>query len=643
MPQLYKNKIVQAFRDNAIKSVLLIDDEYLPYEGLVNRYVQSSDELKEIFADVAPTDPEAVDKLRDKLKSVREIVSSANTDLMNSETAKEFVNFFHHRQLVCDVENQTDNLDTDKIRKSDLIILDYHLRKDGDNRAEKSLNLISALSTSKHMNMVVVYTAEPLVNVWFEIASSLRGTFLGIESDFFDGEALRSWQQNGSEWLEAWGNVVDRNTDAAYLCNEHDIEDLCSKVTRECEALYYEEPNDVHVQWMLERSVQRFNLTQKVRSDLELHGGRSLWLQAGDVFVVLCSKTKDDDGNNNFRDTTPLEVWELIEGALEAWYPNFYRIVLSELQNQIEDSNFSMSKMLGRPIHEQVTLLWSILKESPDSQLVVSEQLLKSVLEDISEDLLNRNEKAAPNFIKDLAISSLHEALEFVPYTRQTKVDHKQFIKQAVLKAKQNSKDCDENFDDEYCESIAHAFNERTTTRRELPSYITTGTILKSEKGGKTSWYMCVSPSCDTVPGQRNLDNAAQLHPHRLLTFAKLDVVNLATALAEAHYSSYVFVSDCGERIALSVVDTDSKQPNLVKLVVVNHNTEDLSLEGKKVLKLKNNGDGIKSQQLKMLPIVQLESNYAARYQAVQSHFEGRIGVDFLTADFLSDEEVPTE
>lgn len=642
MPELYKNKIVQAFRDNAIKSVLLVDDEYLPYEGLVSRNVQLNDELKEIFANVVPADFEVVDKLRGKLKSVHEIVSSSNTDLMNSETAKKFVDFFHDMQLICDVENQTDNLDTDKIRKSDLIILDYHLRKDGDNRAEKSLELISALSTSQHMNMVVVYTAEPLVNVWFEIASSLRGTFLGIESDFFNGDTLRSWQEHGAEWLEAWGYVIDRNTDAAYLCNEHDIEDLCSKVIQECEELGYEEPKDVHVQWMLERSVQRFNLTQKARSDLELHGGRSLWLQAGDVFVVLCSKTKDD-GNNNFRDTTPSEVWELIEGALEAWYPNFYRVVLSELQNQIEDSNFSMSKMLGRPIHEQVTLLWSILKESPDSQLVISEQLLKSVLEDISEDLLNRNEKAAPKFIKELAISSLDEALEFVPYTKQTKVEHKQFIKQAVLKAKQNSKDCDENFDDEYCESIAHAFNERTTTRRELPLYITTGTILKSKKGGKTSWYMCVSPSCDTVPDQRNLDNAAQLHPHRLLTFAKLDVVNLATALAEAHYSSYVFVSHGGKRIALSVVDTDSKQPNLVKLVVVNHNTENLSIEGKKVLKLKNDGDGITSQQLNMLPVVQLESNYAARYQAVQSHFEGRIGVDFLTADFLSVEEMPAE
>ena len=35
MTNAYKNKIVEAFRDNSIKSVLLIDDEYQSYEALV--------------------------------------------------------------------------------------------------------------------------------------------------------------------------------------------------------------------------------------------------------------------------------------------------------------------------------------------------------------------------------------------------------------------------------------------------------------------------------------------------------------------------------------------------------------------------------------------------------------------------------
>lgn len=40
MPQAYREKIVAAFRDNAVRSVLLIDDEYIPYEDITEQYIQ---------------------------------------------------------------------------------------------------------------------------------------------------------------------------------------------------------------------------------------------------------------------------------------------------------------------------------------------------------------------------------------------------------------------------------------------------------------------------------------------------------------------------------------------------------------------------------------------------------------------------
>lgn len=56
-------------------------------------------------------------------------------------------------------------LDRDKVRKSDLIVLDYYLQNTNvtANPAEFSLKLIDELSESKHMNIVVVYTKRILI------------------------------------------------------------------------------------------------------------------------------------------------------------------------------------------------------------------------------------------------------------------------------------------------------------------------------------------------------------------------------------------------------------------------------------------------------------------------------------------------
>tara|TARA_B100001059_G_C17824525_1_gene580524 strand:+ start:1296 stop:3191 length:1896 start_codon:yes stop_codon:yes gene_type:complete len=628
MPHLYKNKIVQAFRDNAIKSVLLIDDEYLPYEGLVNRYVQLNDELKEVFADVVPTDPDAVDKLRDKLKLVRESVSSANTDLMNSETAEKFVNFFHGMQLNCDVENQTDNLDTDKIRKSDLIILDYHLRKNGDNRAEKSLNLISTLSTSKHMNMIVVYTAEPLVNVWFEIASSLRGTFLGVESDFFDTQELTDWQENATDWLEVWGNVVDRDIDAAYLCNDHDIEDLYSKVTQECEDLEYEIPSEVHVNWMLERSVNKYNLNQKEQSELEVHGSRSLWIQAGDAFVVLCSKSQDD-GNNGFRVTTPDEVWELIKTALVDWYPSFYRVVTSELQNQIEDANLSMEKVIAKGHIEQIAYLWGVLRVGEEERSEAVKELLKNLMEDVVEKVHTSQELLT--FVQNTA-ETVDDPMP-APIT-DTPEREKAYIQSVLSSAHKNQKGLSIIVDKDFRCAVGHARNVQLSVDKVFPSYISTGVVVKN-LDCEGEYYVCIAPSCNTIPNQHTGLVIQRMKPHRPMRFIKLNKSKLVDALGNAHKSQYIFVSDGEERIALDVIEK-GEAPTIVEGVIINHDGELITRGGFKDVQFIETNSGTQALEVitkRLQPLAKLKPGFASRYQNTQLLYEWRIGVDLVTAN----------
>ena len=161
MTLAYNQKIVQTYRNDAIRSVLLIDDDYLPYKKLVENKNILSEKLNEL----GNSDSTDISEYKAKLA---ELIKLENIN-DRSNVAKEFVDFFHKNKCICDVESDTEYLDHEKIRKSDLIVLDYYLKPEGsDNREELSLELISQLSNNKHMNIVVVYTNEPVNQVWLK-------------------------------------------------------------------------------------------------------------------------------------------------------------------------------------------------------------------------------------------------------------------------------------------------------------------------------------------------------------------------------------------------------------------------------------------------------------------------------------------
>ena len=655
MPEAYKKIITKTFRDDAIRSVLLIDDDYNSYIDLSEKQKELIDEIQKIAPSLnegeqPPEIPEdsifakqALQKIYEQLEILRELSNKISTSFKRTSVASEFVKFFHNEKYICDVANQVSALNPDKVRKSDLIILDYCL---SGSDSTKSLQLLRELSVSKHLNLVVIYTNQSLERVWLEVAATLRCHAVLAPKKYFleDSKSLEQWDDAENEYKESW-TKLSKNQQIRFILGENNnvitevIEQFWNDLQdhKDFDKISHKKPTRNIVNYLSELDINKNNLLAVYGETAKIHGKNGLWIQCGEVFIALCEKKNSSQEEIAQQ---PQAVWDKLEEALNNWYPNFYRVVLSELQNRIEDSNFCMSKKLNRSEHEQIALLWAILKENSDKQLNASESLLLHLLRDISDELLQRNEKEVLTFIKTAALSSLKEPLTYVKLTKETKEQHNEFIREAVKLAKENYKENIEKFDTNFCLNIGHALNERTTTLPNIPNYITTGMVLKSKKGNKISWYMCVTPSCDTVPEQKNADNAAQLDPHRLLTFAKLKPVDLDKALANAHQSSYIFISDndCS-RIALSVIDSLTKQPDLVKLIVVNHNNRVLINTGQKVLKLKNKDEGIKTEEMTMIPIVLLAPNYAARYQAVQSHHEGRIGVDFTTADFIEPEQ----
>lgn len=622
MTVMYKEKIVKAFRDDAIRSVLLIDDEYIPYKELVTNKKTISEKLN----DLRDGDLSDLADLKSKIDELNKI----NTEVQRSDVAKEFVNFFHNNKLICDVESDTTNLDYEKIRKSDLIVLDYYLKPQlENNRAEASLNLVSQLSSSKHMNMVVIYTNEQLSSVWLEVATALRGSQkeLDIEDITNNPYLINQWNENSLDWIELWNNFVTEEMKSEFILDNANLRDFCKDFSAICDESDIKKPTQDHLKILLEKSIAHLNFNDTKYTQRCIHGQRALWIQAGDVFIVLCSKTEKE---------SPIEVWDSIKTALCNWKPSLYRVVTSDLQNRIEDANLSMEKAISYLEKDQMAFLWGILQSEDKHKERVARELLGNIVNEALDSILYNSNFAADVVASARAITD--PVIDYVERSKQAPELHKEFQKSILNESAKNVSNRKLELEELYL--IAHAYNEKLSTTKHFHNYITTGSVLiDSEK----NWYICVTPSCNTIPGQETDLGISALKPHRALTLAKLiRVTDITEALHNAHHSSYIFItSPDREELAFSVLNKESKLPELVKVVVKNHDDETWYNDGanfKEIITFETKVDEaglpeVIQRDEKVYPVSLLKPAYAARYQNIQSHYEGRIGVDFLTLD----------
>jgi CheY-like chemotaxis protein len=98
------------------------------------------------------------------------------TRFKEKDRAERLYRAFRRRQLPCDIENTfraNDIKMVERLRKCDLIVLDFHLDAD-DTDSAKAIEILRRLADSRHFNTVVVYTKADLKEAWLDIAANLR-------------------------------------------------------------------------------------------------------------------------------------------------------------------------------------------------------------------------------------------------------------------------------------------------------------------------------------------------------------------------------------------------------------------------------------------------------------------------------------
>ncbi len=323
----YNECVVRTFRKNAVHTAMVIDDRFPTYADLAR--------------------------------------GAADTSRFDVGKAELVYQTFKNERIPCDIENDVSRLgeDFEHVRKSDLVVLDYHLRgSDSDSR--DAIDILRKLQQSQHFNLVVLYTRDgALDNVWLRVASSLIGGW-HKPSELMTPEAYDEWEDlANSEEFE-----VSKGALAAYILGDDNREER----TRLAKVWHDNKRNPKATKDAINAAFHFAALKLTVDGDkssgepLKVAGRfnttGSHWLQCGNVFVAFMQKKRDEDVDRSSVD--PEGIMSCLDAALVDWRPNLLKVIISEIQNTLEQTGLAYAEDILRSPEFQAAWIYNVLKEA---------------------------------------------------------------------------------------------------------------------------------------------------------------------------------------------------------------------------------------------------------------------------------------
>ncbi|WP_439834684.1 response regulator receiver domain [Aeromonas caviae] len=590
----YQNLVTETYCDNAIRSVMMVDDDFISYPNLI-ALLNSKDEV-----------------------SINKINAS--------KQAASLVNFFQSKNMLCDIDNgeAPDFLEVNRLRKSDLIIIDYHLE---NNSPEKTLSILSKLRESKQMNMVVVYTNEKLDNVFMSILAKFHGikniNDLIIDEDC--EELSTYWQDILISDIKARTNIYPSIEETIDYITTRNIKTTKGKLFSRADFnqnIELRNRADLIAKIILEYSVAAIlpsSVLDNEHTSFTIEHGRngSMWIKSNNVFITLFNKSTANDDSQ--------DIWNQLNSSLHSWEPSYYNIIRSEIQNEIYSDSLAFSINLDNDNYGQAALLNEILKNNDPLYL---KNNINAIYQNIAEEFLLKlsSNTDLQNFIFT-TINHYHSELESAMKEGAAveAVATRQRIDYCATKLNIAS-------DPKHHLNMYHALNMNLSSRNYEEQYISTGTVLFDSEN--SDWFLCVSAACDMVPSQGNDAYHKRLNPHRLIRVMRLFQVNDNDAVTEAENSKYIYTYDHNTRRCFSVLTPESGLPKIDYFIILNHATYSGERFANAVF-LKSSADGtsIEHEGIKLKLKSQLRTGYAERFQLIANNHSGRIGVDYVSAE----------
>lgn len=543
------------------------------------------------------------------------------TRFQERERAQKLYSQFRDRHLPCDIENAfaPDDLHmVERLRKCDLIVLDFHLDGEGGDNT-KSIQILRKLADSPHFNTVVVYTKADLEEVWLDVAANLRPDLrLAPLLEQRNREAEWWFDLKPESLIEPSVDVIAKYITLGFDAIPRDVRsDMIDRISQQGGK---GKGNLSVMAEMMIRSIidKRRPLATKKEDEDDKLGSRSIrgrfgagrphWLQCRGCFIAIVKKTSDEDEAST--------LLNALNDALLDWKPNFLQILVSEIQNRLELESVAADPRLFSDARRQVGLSHYLLEQlagEEDAESAVEsviDRIVETLRHGISSDLQVRS--FATQVLADIQ-ASLGEKL-----TTANKAANAAAL--AHVEA---------NIDESGVISFLNSF---LSTEVFAKSRITTGTVF----GNGQEFWMVTTPACDLTA---RTPGAAQgwmksIHPIRAMLAIRLNKVKLQDALVAATQGRHAFIAYEGETLCLSFLDKTTSAPDPEMFFVFDAGKVATSPEGHPTFQ------AIRVSQANFAPelsqksaygvIGQLRPNYASRVLQLTGSHLSRIGIDFF-------------
>ena len=599
----YVEAVKETFEKKPLKTVLLIDDEFPTFSDLVRG----------------------------------ETVDNKNK-FAQKDRALNLYEGFHNRHMLCDFENRIDELKIERFRKSDLVVLDYHLGP-GENDTETSIELLHKLSTSKHFNTIIVYTAESnLDGVWLNIMATLSGGWTEFILNL-KGEASEYWEE-----LSDKDELPTVNSDAVkQFARRRRIRDIEKDVL--CASR--NELIDLDVPLTACNDIIKANISRQMTERAGKHAEESYrttigdyrngvhWIQTQNTFVTILKKDDELEVDDNSE-----RLMCCLSQALLAWHPNLFQILVSEIQNTLElEALATADKILSEATTH--TALWYYLLETLGPIDLASGLDVKAPLMNIIDKIVDgiRRRLSTDDELLKLASNALFGELRDTGWTNGTWPESGHVTMTTASEIARTKGIVNKS-------AVFFRLNEFFSTEIFGRAHVTTGTICFLPKSA--DYFVTASPACDLEARQPGSGQswASSIHPLTPMVVIRLQPIDkIDSALGEATRAHYIFLEHGGKKKAFNILN-EVGQPSYEILFAINEGRV-RGVEGKIVFNVARlfpssadkTGETSSSEAKEDAPtlvseefevIGQLRNIHAARVLQIVGQHLSRIGLDFV-------------
>ncbi|MFM2045104.1 MAG: hypothetical protein RLY86_3680 [Pseudomonadota bacterium] len=585
--ETYNTAVLDSFHRKALKSVLLIDDQFPTY---------------------------------------LDVIRGETAKFTEYEKASRLYQAFHARKMICDVENDVTECEVgiERFKKSDLIILDYHLSPTS-NDGTKAVEVVRRLSLSTHFNTIILYTRHTdLGQVWLEVAGMLRQGWGKDAEDVFAGD-------DADEYLEQWDRLSDQlphpplELVRAYVTHGRDGWSRLPGKARYLQELQEKGLGRKYLYRFVDALICRY-MWEVLKSDYSKSANdvagnydpeRGLcWLQAGNCFVAIAKKHEEHAGAAD----DPDGLMACLDAALLDWKPSLLQVIGSEIQNLLEVQAIAFDRINLKDPHVRTGLAYFMLDslgpgDVEDDRVWASVETIIDKLVDVLRRRIGDSEE-----LRAMATAVFKEQLDATTW----KTD--KWAAAVQLSAPPSKpKMVDVGFE------LNRFLSNEPKPRRHL----TTGSIF--QLAGSNDFWICVSPSCEMVNRVPNTSQAWQhsIYPIMPMFCLRLhEVKDLSKVLGEAHLGRHLFVKADGVNRAFCI---ENSVPQLTWEFLILPETSRLETGDRqnptfKALQLsKGTGGSPLMSPCEFIVVGQLRPAHASKFLLESGQHLSRIGLDHVS------------